>query len=161
MHHSSDHRFVGGEKEGTDGGLLRTRGCGCLLVAGPPGSPLLTLLHLSFVQTADDEPCDKGRPGVCPLCAWTRSLFCRLSEQAPSPPPPGGAMPLRHPSWHLSHGCASWTNLLLQACRAGGDMGPALPGLRLGWSRDLPGQRAGDRTAGLGEYISPPYPHGP
>ena len=93
MHRSSDHRFVGGEKQGTDGGLLRTRGCCCLSVAGPPGSPLLTLLHLSFVQTADDEPCDKGRPGICPLCAWTRSLFCRLFEQAPSPTPPGGRCP--------------------------------------------------------------------
>lgn len=155
MHRSSDHRFVGGEKEGTDGGLPRTPGCGCLLVAGPPGSPLLTLLHLSFVQTADDEPCDKGRPGICPLCAWTRSLFCRLSEQAPPPPPLGGLCPS---SWHLSPGSASWTDLLPQARRAGGDTGPALPGLRLGWSRDLPGQRAGDRRAGR---VYPPYPHGP
>lgn len=81
-----------GQMEGSSG----TRGHGCLSATGPPGSPPLTLFHLSFVQTADDQPCDKGRLGICPLCAWTRPLFCGMSKAGGACSPHlGVAVPLR------------------------------------------------------------------
>lgn len=71
--------------EGSSG----TRGHGCLSAAGPPGSSPLTLFHLSFVQTADDQPCDKGRPGIRPPCTQPRLFFCGMSgwRRLPTPWP--------------------------------------------------------------------------
>lgn len=93
MQPSSDHRFAGGEKGGPDGGFLRHTRPWLSRGRRASCSPPLTLFHLSFVQTADDQPCDKGRPGICPLCAWTRPLFCGMSGAGglvplPSAPPP-------------------------------------------------------------------------
>ena len=151
MHRSSDHRFAGGEKEGTDGGLLRTQGCGRLLVAGPPGSPLLTLLHLSFVQTADDEPCDKGRPGICPLCAWTRSLFCRLSEQAPPAPPLGGLCPSGTPPGTSLPALPAGPTCSLRHAELVGPRAQLSPDS--GWAGHVTCLGSGQETGGQGEGI--------
>lgn len=113
MHHSSDHRLIGGKKEGTDGELLRHKRPRLPLSRRASWFPSTNAVPSVFCATADDQPCDKGRPSICPLCARTRPLFCRTSGAGRAcflPPALGWLCPSS--PLHTFPCSASWTRSL-------------------------------------------------